>query len=312
MLLLTIVIQLFSSQVFAEDSYSLLRLEPRNNRAVIATIHAQNFSVGQEFSVETPQGLCQLLIKKIVTDYIYVDTEQCQAEYLSAGTPVFPRKPIVIERVVQMTVPVVDASVSGDSVSADVNILNGEFYESFIKNKLSATASYLTGNSLDGQAQINSNTTIEDFRGSNTISFGADYIFAQLPYNLSFSGGLAYSLPRSYGRFTQSFNDSSPSAEVPYTGTAKLQTFNFYANLRYQWDEKTWAYFGLNRLFADSSGLPGSFSGDFGFHFGGRRYVYETMFAEASLNFYNLDYTFQGQTTDFSQTELELKAGYTF
>ena len=80
MLLITIIL---SSLLSFAETYTLLRFEPpRNNLAVIATLDAQKYSPGNEFVVETPQGACFLVVEKVVTDYIYVNTEQCQREYV--------------------------------------------------------------------------------------------------------------------------------------------------------------------------------------------------------------------------------------
>ncbi len=307
MLLITAFI---SSMMSFAETYSILRFEPpRNNLAVIATIDAEKYSVGSEFVVETPQGACFLVVEKIITDYIYVNTEQCQREYLSKGTTVAPRPKVIVERTI--TEPkVLNAQMSTDSISADIGYLDQKFYETYIKNRLSATFSYLTGSRLDGEAQLNPTTTIGDFRGSNTLSIGAEYFFWKLPYNLSVSAGVAYQLPRSYGRFQLSGPGASQVGQ--FNNGAKIETLSLFSNLRYQWDEKTYGYFGLNHLFVNSSGFAGDMSGDFGFHLGGRHYIWQNLFADASLNFYNLDYEINNQKYDFSLSELEIKAGYTF
>ncbi len=299
----------FASLIVNAETFSILRLEPQHNLAVIATVEAQNFAVGNEFSVETPQGVCHLVVKKIVTDYIYVDTEQCQSEYLSKGTPISPRQQVTVEK--SMVEPtVLSAEISADSVSTDLTFLNSDFFNTYVKDRLSATVSYLAGNSLDGQARLNQNTVIEDIRGSNTMALGLDYTIWHLPYNLTWSTGMAYSLPRSYGRFQLTSDGNSQSEN--FNGTPKLETLSLFSNLRYHWSDTLWAYFGLNRLFVSSSGFNGEMAGDFGFHLGGRYYMYRNFFADCSINFYNLDYKIGNQKFDYSMTELELKAGYTF
>jgi hypothetical protein len=302
---------LIAQTTFAEN-YSIFRLEPQHNQAVIATINANQFSVGNEFNVETPQGICQLIITKIVTDYIYVNTEQCQREYLGKGTPVIPQKSLITEKALPAPIEPLSQSpdLTTENVTTESDFTNSDFYNAYIAKKLSTTLSYLTGNTLEGRALINSTTAIEDIKGSNTIALGFDYAFWKLPYNLSLSAGMNYSLPRSYGRYQ--LRTLNGSQTVNFNNTPKLQTLSLFSNVRYQWDEKTWAYFGINHMFADSSGLPGDISGDFGFHLGARHYVLENFFAEGSLNFYNLDYEVQNRTADFSLTELEIKAGYTF
>lgn len=300
----------FAAQIANAETFSILRLEPQHNLAVIATIEAQKFAVGNEFSVETPQGACYLVVKKIITDYIYVDTEQCQSEYLSKGTPISPRQQVAIEKPAAAPPTMINAEISPDSVSTDLTFLNSDFFNAYIKNRLSATVSYLAGNNLDGQAQINPNLAYGDIRGSNTMALGFDYTIWHLPYNLTWSAGMAYSLPRSYGRF-QLINNSGAQT-LNFSGTPKLETLSLFSNLRYHWSETLWAYFGLNRLLVDSSGFNGEMAGDFGFHIGGRYYIYENFFADSSINFYNLDYKIGNQKFDYSMTELELKAGYTF
>lgn len=298
------------TQILHAETFNILRLEPQHNLAVIATIQAEKFAVGNEFAVETPQGACYLVVKKIVTDYIYVNTEQCQSEYISKGTPISPRQNIVVEKPVRPETPLIAASMTTDSVSTDLNFLNNEFAQTYLKDRLSLTFSYLTGSTLDGRAQLNASTAIEDFRGSNTVSFGAEYLYWNLPYNLSLSAGMAYSLPRSYGRF-QLINNSNAQT-VTFAEAPKVETLSLFSNLRYQWNEKIWAYLGLNHLFAGSSGFNGQMSGDFGFHLGARYYIFQNFFADSSINFYNLDYEIGSQKFDYSMTELELKAGYTF
>lgn len=308
MLLITIIL---SSLLSFAETYTLLRFEPpRNNLAVIATLDAQKYSPGNEFVVETPQGACFLVVEKVVTDYIYVNTEQCQREYVSKGTIVAPRPKVMVERIITEEPKIIRAEMSTDSVTADIGYIDQEFYEAYIKNRLSATFSYLTGNRLDGEAQLNPSTSISDFRGSNTLSLGAEYFFWKLPYNLSLSAGAAYQLPRSYGRFQLSGPGASQVAN--FNDAAKIQTLSLFSNLRYHWNETTYAYFGLNHLFVNSSGFAGEMNGDFGFHLGGRYYVWQNLFADASFNFYNLDYEINNQKFDFSLSELEIKAGYTF
>ncbi len=304
MLLLSLLTSLFFSNA---ETYSILRFEPpRQNLAVIATIDAQKYSAGSEFVVETPQGACFLVVEKVVTDYIYVNTEQCQKEYISKGTVVSPRPKVVVERTITETAVV----AADDSMSTDSGMGEQDFYESYVKNRLSATFSYLTGGNLDGTAQVNPATSLGDFSGSNTLAVGAEYSIMKLPYNLSWSAGAAYHLPRSYGRFQM----QSPGASqvVNFSSGAKIETLSLFSNLRYQWNELTYAYFGLNHLFVNSSGFLGEMNGDFGFHLGGRYYVWQNLFADASMNFYNLDYKVNNQKFDFSMTELEIKAGYTF
>lgn len=307
------LIFLFFAAAFSNaENYSILRLEPHHNQAVIATIEAQKFSVGNEFTVETPQGACYLVVKKIITDYIYLDAEQCQAEYLGKGTPVSPRQNVVVERIQPATdyTPISNADMSSDSISTDVGYVNSDFYDQYIKNRLSATASYLTGNTLDGRAQLTATTAIEDFRGSNTISLGTDYTYWHLPYNLTLSGGFNYSLPRSFGRYQLINNNNSQTINI--SNSAKVETLSLFSNLRYHWNEQTLSYVGLNHLFVGSSGFAGEMSGDFGFHVGARHYLFENFFADGSINFYNLDYEVGNQKFDYSLTELEIKAGYTF
>lgn len=298
------------TQILHAETFNILRLEPQHNLAVIATIQAEKFSVGNEFAVETPQGACYLVVKKIVTDYIYVNTEQCQSEYISKGTPISPRQNVIVEKTAQPESSILNASMTTDSVSADLTFLDNEFVQNYLKDRLSVTFSYLTGSTLDGRAQINTTTAIEDFRGSNTVSFGAEYLYWNLPYNLSLSAGMAYSLPRSYGRFLLINNGSAQT--VNFGAAPKVETLSVFSNLRYQWNDKGWSYIGLNHLFVDSSGFNGQMSGDFGFHLGGRYYIFENFFADSSINFYNLDYEIGAQKFDYSMTELELKAGYTF
>lgn len=309
---MSLIVLFFAAAFSNAENYFILRLEPHHNQAVIATVEAQKFSVGNEFTVETPQGACHLVVKKIISDYIYLDAEQCQREYLGKGTPVSPRQNVVVDRIEPATEysPIVDTGISSDSVSTDVGYINSDFYDQYIKNRLSATVSYLTGSTLDGRAQLTANTAIEDFRGSNTISLGTDYTYWNLPYNLSLSGGSNYSLPRSYGRFQQINNGASQTVSFP--NSAKVETLSLFSNLRYHWSEQTMAYFGLNHLFVSSSGFAGEMSGDFGFHVGARHYLFENFFADGSINFYNLDYEVGNQKFDYSLTELEIKAGYTF
>jgi len=83
-------------------------------------------------------------------------------------------------------------------------------------------------------------------------------------------------------------------------------------NLRYRVNKSLYGYLGFNHLAAYMSNLPGEMNGDFGFHTGARYYPLERFFIDGAVNFYNMNYTYGGRTTDVSLTEVEIKGGYSF
>jgi len=295
----------WSSLLFAQETYTIHRIEPQN-RAVIATTKADEISVQDEFNVETPLGVCKLVVTKIVTDYVYLNTEQCQSEYVQKGTTIVSNKKVVVERAptVAQEIP---QPTANQSISSQPEWMQSEFFQNYVATRLSVYFSYYTGTALDGQIAI-AGDRAEDFKGSNAMGFGADYRIADLPYSLSVVGGMAYALPRGYGRY----RSANFASTLDFGNNPELQMFSFYGNLRYQFHDKAYAVFGLNRLLTEMSNVPGDMDGDFGFHVGARYYPLAKFFLDGNINFYNMDYDNGPEKADFSLTELEVKAGYTF
>lgn len=291
----------------APETFTIHRTEPQN-RAVVATPKAYDVKINDEFAIETPYGDCNLVVTQVIVDYFYVDTSQCQSEFVQQGTLITSTKPVVVERAVTQVTP--EPIAMGSTSTNGEGFVDSEFYKQFIKERLSAYVVYSTGKSLDGRVALDNQTAIEDFEGSNTLGLGAEYKAADLPYSLSVTGGFEYNLPRSYGSYRLTTPAGSGTAN--FLNSAKLQTLSLFANIRYQFHDKAYAVLGINHLFAQLSDFNGDMSGDFGFHVGARYYVLPQFFVDGNLNFYNLNYKYQSARADFSLTELAIKAGYTF
>lgn len=290
--------------------FSIHRVEARNS-AIIASKQANTVKVGEEFTVETPYGACHVPVTRVIEDYFYVDTQQCQSEFISQGTTLRSTRKVRVE--VSETTDLANVQ-GGQTISEnEPAYMQTEFYQGYVKNRASAYISYYTGNTLDGSIAFNNTTRVEDLKGSNAIGIGADYKIVQLPYSLSVMGGFAYALPRSYG----SYELSTPTAtgRQDFDQNPELETASLYFDMRYQFSDKVYGLFGVNRLFTRLSKFRGDMTGDFGFHLGARYYPTERLkglFVHGDINFYNMDYEFQNVKADFSLTELEIKAGYTF
>lgn len=310
-----------SSLLFAQESYFVYRVDHNNHTAVVTTSSAEEIHVGERFKIQTPDGFCHTPVTEVINGFFYVNTEQCRNEDVQKGTLLVAADPVMVPKA--RTVASIDSGAAtsplggssspfgaDSSVSAESHYKNTAFYKQWIANKLSAYVGYHAGNDLDGQMGISQQSTVTGLSGSHTIGFGAEYQVAQLPYNFDVLGGLSYNLPRSYGRYSISTQGNGPSPT--FNESPELQLWSFYANLRYRFAKDIYGYFGLNRTAAFMSGLPGEAKGDFGFHAGARYYPWTRFFVDGAVNFYNIDYTYQGRTTDVSLTELEIKGGYTF
>jgi hypothetical protein len=306
--LLVFVVSSTVSPSFADESYTIHRFESHKNKALIALRGAnEKVHIGDEFFVETPVGNCYLVTESVVNDFFTVNTEQCGREFLADGKAVFPKEKVIIEH---QTVTQTIEPVPTDSISVPLDFIDQEFFENYMHNRLSVFVSYLTGRNLDGRANLDSQTSVGDFKGSNTIGIGADYKIMELVSNFSWSAGFNYNLPRSYGSYV--VTTTGAQQNVSFGDSPSLEVLSVYTNARYQFNADLFAQFGINYIYADASGLAGDMSGDFGFHGGLRYYAYKNLFVDGQINFYNLDYNLAGTTYDFSLTELELKAGYTF
>ncbi len=297
---------LILAQETAPQEFSIHRVEPQN-RAIVASHQAQLVKVGEEFTIETPYGDCHLPVTQVIEDYFYVDTQQCQSEFVSKGTRIHSTRKIQVE-----AADPVEPMMVGETSTNSPEWMQTEFYQTYIKNRASAYLSYYTGRTLDGSLTTTT-SSMSDWRGSNTMGIGADYRIANLPYSLSVMSGFAYSLPRSYG----SFNMATPtsSGRVDFLSEPELEMLSVFVNLRYQFSDRIFGVFGVNRLFTRLSNLSGDMTGDFGFHVGARYYPTDKLrqfFVDGDINFYNMNFESQGTTADFRLTELEVKAGYTF
>lgn len=291
-------------------SFTIHRVEAQN-RAIIATKEANTVKLGDEFTIETPYGACHLPVTQVITDYFYVDTQQCQSEFVRAGTTITSTRKIIIERIPST---VTETVIVGETLSEDSpEYMRSEFYQTYIRDRASVALSYYTGNALDGRIAYGANNTLEDLKGSNAIGLGGEYRIANLLYSLSSTAGFTYALPRSFGRYRA----VTPAGAVngTFANSPDLQMLSLYTNLRYQFHDTAYAVFGINHLFVNLNGLPGDMDGDFGFHIGAHVYPLQQMkqlFVVGNINFYNMDYQFQNTRAEFRLTELEVKAGYTF
>lgn len=308
-----------SSLLFAQESYFIYRVDHNNHTAVVTLSNAEEIRVGEEFKIQTPDGYCHTPVTEVINGFFYVNIEQCRNEHVQKGTMLVAANPVAVPMAIPNTAassPVATRSPASSpfeadsSVSSESNYKNTVFYKQWIANKLSAYVGYHAGNDLDGQLGVTQQSTITGLSGSHTVGFGAEYQVAELPYNFDVLGGLSYNLPRSYGRYSIRTQGNGPAPT--FNESPELQLWSFYANLRYRFAKDIYGYFGLNRTAAYMSGLPGDARGDFGFHAGARYYPWNRFFVDGAVNFYNIDYSYQGRTTDVSLTELEIKGGYTF
>lgn len=306
---LTTLLFFFPSFVYADATYTIQHLENAQNKALIAATDAVNHvKVGDEYFAETPIGNCYMQVQSVAQDFFHVSTAQCGQEFLSQGQAVFPKQNIVVEhqQVNQIAAPVADERIT----LSIRDRIDEQFYNDYLLNRLSFFLSYQAGHTLDGKANLDQQTSIGDFRTSNTLGLGADYRIMQFISNFSWSAGFNYNLPRSLGSYSVTTVNGTQSAD--FSNTPRLSLLSFYTNARYEFHPNFFAQLGLNYLIPNASGLAGTVSGDFGVHGGVRYYPYENLFIDGQLNLYNLNYTLLGRTYDFSLTEVELKGGYTF
>ncbi|MCC6138602.1 MAG: hypothetical protein IT287_08210 [Bdellovibrionaceae bacterium] len=292
----------------AETALTIHRFEAHKNTALVAFEAAdEQVKKGDEYFVETPIGNCYLVVKEVMADFFRVDTQQCGSEHIINGKAIFAKEKVVIER---QKVTETIQPLPNDSVSIPLDFINEEFFKTYLHERLSVSVSYLAGRNLNGNASLGNQTSIGDFKTSNTIALGADYRIMNLANNFSWTGGFSYNLPRSLGNYTLTTVNGSQTQRLPQDPS--LEILSFYTNARYQFNEKLYSYIGMNYIYADISDAPGEISGDFGFHAGARYYALKNFFMDGQINFYNLDYAVGPQVADFSLTELEIKAGYTF
>jgi hypothetical protein len=311
--LVSAILLSLSSFVFAQDiptEFTIHRVEAQN-RAVVASKQADAVRVGEEFTIETAEGDCHLPVTKVVEDYFYVDTQQCESDVVTVGTVLHSTRKIQVERAPAAVTPVI---AGGETVATEgPEWMQSEFYQDWVKDRASSYISYYTGNTLSGSIAYSNTLAVEDLKGSNAIGVGLDYKIVELPYKLSVVGGFAYALPRAYG----SYHESTPTASGrrDFDNNPELEIASLYANLRYEFADNVFGLLGINRLFARLKHMQGDMSGDFGFHVGARYYPTDRLarlFVDADINFYNMNYEYQNVKADFSLTELELRAGYTF
>jgi hypothetical protein len=305
-----------SSLIFAQQNFSIHRVDQNNHLAVVQTgqlISEVGVKAGDEFKIQTPDGDCYTPVSEVIDGFFYVNTQQCRDSDVQKGitlvstttTRVIPQEPVTITRSAPSHFP------GDDSFSTTSEISNSPFYNDYIADKLSVYMGYHAGNTLDGQLPVGGQNSITELSGAHTIGFGAEYEVAKMPYNLSAVGGISYNLPRSYGRYTLN-TSTGPAQKFSEGANPELRLWSFYGNVRYRFLKDAYAYMGINRLVASMSNLPGKTSGDFGFHLGARYYPASRIFVDTAINFYNLNYEFQGVTKDVSLTEVEVKGGYTF
>lgn len=292
----------------AETALTIHKYEAHKNTALVALEAARDqVKMGDEYFVETPFGNCYLVVKEVMADFFRVDTQQCGSEHITDGKSIFAKHKVIIEK---QTVTETVQPLPNDSISIPLDFINEEFFKTYLHERLSVSVAYLTGRNLNGTANLDNQTAIGDFKTSNTIALGLDYRIMNFANNFSWTGGLSYNLPRSLGTYTLTTINGNQTQRLPQDPS--LEVLSFYTNARYQFHQKLYGFIGMNYLFADISQAPGEMSGDFGFHAGSRYYAMSNLFIDGQINFYNLDYAVGSQVADFSLTELELKAGYTF
>lgn len=309
-LLLTVSTLAFSQTY---EFYQVKRVEPHNNRAQVARSGSQDIAIGDQLKVDTPNGNCQVSVTEVYAEHFYIDTQQCARTDVVEGTFISSEMPQGSQQYAGDDPTLVpEEAFEADQQSTYTNDwMSSEFYQNYVADKLSTYISYHMSNSLQGDVNLGATGgTIEELSGANTIGFGAEYRIWQFPNRLSITGGLTYELPRSFGQAI--VTNTNGQITQSFEKNPTLFAWNFYANLRYQIMDELQAFVGLNRLAANLKYLPGETNGDFGFHLGARWYPYTRFFAEGSLNFYNLDHTVAGNTTDLTLNEFELKGGYTF
>lgn len=301
-----------SSFIFGQESFSIYRVDANNQTAVIQTPDADKVRVGDLYKIETPEGICHTPVSEVVEGFFYVNTEQCRNEDVQKGIPLVSARKTSGVLVAQTDAPATPSSFQQNAMGSNTtdsdSLLQSEFVQNYLAKKLSLYVGYHAGNTLEGKIPVSGQNSINEVSGSNTIGFGAEYKIADMPYNLSAIGGFSYNLPRAYGRYIM----EGTSTTQKFDDNPELQLWSFYLNLRYRFLKEAYFFMGINRLLANMSNLPGQTDGDWGFHTGARYYPKEHFFVEGAVNFYNLNYRFQGATTDVSLTELEIKGGYTF
>lgn len=290
----------------ADLQFIIERTEPQNHLALVKYNEEQAITIGKALKIKTQDGTCVTPVEKIVPGFFYIRTEQCERKNVQKGTIV------VLEQTQTVVQQVLEASSTQNSHGESVSVINydNEFVQDYIQNKLSALISYNMSQSLGGSLALDNQTSIHDLSGANTLSVAADYKFLDLPQNLSLSAGASLSLPRSYGKYGITTTNGVQTSSLSHNPV--LTSGLLSLNLRYQMVREFIFFLGANRMLATMDNVPGSVSGDFGFHSGVRYYPHTQLFVEGSLNFYNLNYTLAGKTTDLSLNELEIKGGYTF
>ena len=301
---------LLSSFLISAQSINFFEVEstqPDIYQARVKLTPEQAVSMGDQLAVETPQGRCQVEVTQTFMTHFIVNTKQCGRTDIQTGTMISAIEPE------QEVIPPdnVDDFYERKPFALFGEWQETEFFKTFIADRLSPYISYHASNTLEGEIPLGGNQYIDEISGAHTIGFGAEYKIADLPHLLSVSAGATYELPRSFGRFTVR---QSNGAEVPvnFAKNPTLYVWNFYGNIRYEVNDEILAYMGMNYLLAEMKHIPGNVSGDLGVHFGMRYYAYNKLFIDGALNFYNLDYSYLGNTSDLSLTELEVKGGITF
>lgn len=292
----------------AQSHLTIQSFEPQKNTALVSLPSATTqVKVGDEYFVETPYGKCFIQVSEVMRDFFRLNTEQCGREHITNGKALFAKEKVLIERTITTET---FEPLPNDSVNVPLDFIDADFFKNYMHDRLSIYASYLTGKNISGTAPIGDQTTIGDFKTSNTIALGAEYKILTFMSNFAWSSGFSYNLPRSFGAYTLATTNGESTQR--FNNDPTLSLFSVFTNARYAFNEQLFAHLGMNYLLASSNDTAGSMSGDFGFHLGARYYPLKNVFVDGQINFYNLDYTVNNITSDFSLTELDLKAGYTF
>lgn len=286
--------------------FTVERVESQKHLAMVRYNDENLIQMNTDVKIRSVNGTCLASVKKIVPGYFYINTEQCQSKDVQKGTVVYLSQPsLIVERA-----PAAETvSYNADGESQTPIIYEDEFVDTYLKENLSLMLGYNMGGTLSGTLPLDGQTAITDLKGSNTMSFNAEYKITDLPQNFSLSGALTYALPRSYGEYgvTSAGNPTTALSDNPVLTTTVLGL-----NLRYRL-VREWIFFlGMNYMLADLDNVPGSLGGDFGFHIATRYYPHTHLFVEGTLSFYNFDYRLDGRVTDLSMNELAIKGGYTF
>ncbi|MBY0315444.1 MAG: hypothetical protein K2Q26_07985 [Bdellovibrionales bacterium] len=289
--------------------FTVESVEPLKHMAMVRYNEEDLVQINTDIKIKSSEGTCLASVKKIVPGYFYINTEQCQSKDVQKGTIVYLSQPtLVVERAPAQETPIYSGNADGESQTE--TYYESEFAQTYIKDKLSVMLGYNVSGALSGTLPLDAQTSIRDLKGSNTMSFNAEYAFAELPQNFSLSGGLTYAFPRSFGDYDT--NTIAPTPTAALGSNPVLNTTILSANLRYRLVKEFIFFLGTNYMIASMDNVPGSLNGDFGFHLGTRYYPQNNIFVEGTLSFYNFDYSLNGRVTDLSMNELALKGGYTF